>query len=287
MRKSKVLGIAIAAAMVTSIAATAALSASATVSKDGIDGETVGITGSFCNWGNDGDADVPMTNNGGVWEGTIVIDSVTEGMLGDAMTDDGTGAKVPRDDISGKAITFKVRTNGDWTNSWGDYESAYDRTWNSQTDCAVEANVGDSLTITVKLDTTTVVSGTEIPAGDADSWQVWPVTYEVQKTEAPAEESSEEESSEEASTEESSEEASTEATESSTAAESSAATSTAATSTAATSTAATSTATPASTTEDTTTVSTGDATSAAALVAVVIASLGAAVVMTKKASSKD
>ena len=265
MRKSKVLGIALAAAMVTSIAATAAIGASAKVSKDGIDGETVGITGSFCNWGNGGEADIPMTNNNGVWEGTIQIDNVTDDMLGDAMKDDGTGAKVLRDDIQGKAITFKVRTNGDWTNSWGDYEPDYDRTNNSQTDCAVAAEAGKPLTIKVKLDTTTVVAGSSIPADDGDAWMVWPVTYEVVASEATVEESKAEESKAEESKAEKSKAEESKAEKSKTVESKPAQ----------------------EKKEDTAPVQTGDTASAAALVAVVLASLGTAVVMTKKASAKD
>lgn len=169
--------VAIAAAMITAMAAASSVSVSATVSSDGIVGETVGITGSFCNWGSDGDEDIPMTEHDGVWEGTIEIDSVTEDMLTTATRDDGLGAQIPRTDITGPAICFKVRTNGDWTNAWGDYEPDYVRTWNSQTNCAVEADVGDSIVINVKLDTTTVVEQDEIPEGDYDAWQVWPVTY--------------------------------------------------------------------------------------------------------------
>ena len=246
MKKSKILGIALAAAMVSSIAATAALSASATVTKDGIDGETVGITGSFCNWGSDGAADVPMTLNNGVWEGQIQIPNVTDDMLVDATMDDGKGTQVARTDITGKAITFKIRTNGDWKNSWGDYEPAYERTWNSQTNCAVAAEAGKPLTINVKLDTTKQAEGATFEADDPDIWQVWAVTYEVVES-APAE---------------------APATESEAPAEDSAEA-------------------PAAESEAPAPVATGDTTSAVALVAVVIASLGAAVVMTKKASAKD
>ena len=269
MRKSKILGIALAAAMVSSIAATAAFSASASVTSDGIDGETVGICGAFTNWGiPDAETgkvieDIPMTNNNGVWEGTIEIAEVTEAMLGEPTMDDGTGKQVPRTDITGKAISFKVRTNNSWTNSWGEYEAAYVRTNNSQTNCAVPAEAGKPITIKVKLDTTTTVAESEIPADDGDAWTVWPVTYEVVAS-APAEESKEEESSEapaeeskeeESKAEESKEEESTKPAE--------------------------------EPSEDSKPVETGDAASAAALVAVVLASLGTAVVMTKKASAKD
>ena len=258
MRKSKILGIALAAAMVSSIAATAAFSANAaaTVSgTTGIKGGTVGITGSFCNWGEGGEKDVPMTDddNDGIWEGTIVIDSVTQEMLSPAMTDPGDEHPVPRTDISGPAVQFKVRTDNDWTNSWGDYEIGYNRTWNSQTNCAVVGEVGKPLTIKVKLDTTTFVDQSQFEEEDqwkgAEVYNVWPVSYEVVAAEEPSSEEpkSEEPKSEEPTSEKPAEEPS----------------------------------------EDDTPVETGDAASAAALVAVVLASLGTAVVMTKKASAKD
>ena len=270
MRKSKILGIALAAAMVSSVVVTAAFSVSADepqpqVTSAGIvAGNTVGITGSFNGWANG--KDVQMTNNNGVWEGTIQVDNVTEDMVGVAQKDDGTGNKVDRTDITGKAITFKVRLNGEWTHSWGDFEPDFDRTWNSQTDCAVAAEVGKPITINVKLDTTKCAAGSSItdPA-DGDAWQVWPVEYSVVESAAPAEESKEEESKEEESKEEESKaeeskEEESKAEESKPAEEPS---------------------------EDSAPVETGDAASAAALVAVVLASLGTAVVMTKKASAKD
>ncbi|MBQ5562350.1 MAG: hypothetical protein IIT39_03075, partial [Clostridia bacterium] len=188
MRKSKVLGIALAAAMVASIAT---VSVSAKVTSAGIDGDTVGITGSFCGWGTVNDApvaDVAMTNNNGVWEATIDLPEVTSDMVVEQATmDDGTGGQVARTDVVGTAVTFKIRLNGDWADSWGDYEPAYDRTWNSQTNCAVSATVGQPLKFKVQLDTTKVVTGSSItdPA-DPDAWNVWPVTYEVVASETPA-----------------------------------------------------------------------------------------------------
>ena len=113
--------------------------------------KSVGVTGSFCNWGNDGDADVEMTNNGGVWETTIDIPEVTEAMVVDATKDDGSGNQVSR---GFKGITFKVRLDDTWDDSWGDYEPAYVRTHDSQTNCCVECAVGDKIAIKVKFDTT-------------------------------------------------------------------------------------------------------------------------------------
>lgn len=281
MKKSKVLGVALVAAMITTIAATAAFSASAAVSTaNGIVGETVGITGSFNNWGKDENGatidDVPMTNNNGVWEGTIHVDSVTEAMIQEAKTDPGDGIKVSR---GFNGITFKVRTNGNWTNSWGDYEEAFERTFNSQTDCAVpesDFEVGKPLTIKVTLDTTKVHPDSSFDIDDKDAYLVWPVTYEVVKEEVPVK-------SEEPSTTDV-----TAANANNTDTNNTADTTTDTYTTDTTNTIGATSETPATqTSTDTTTVPTGDATSAAALAAVVIASLGTAVVMTKKASSKD
>lgn len=283
MRKSKVLGIALAAAMVASIAT---VSVSAKVTSAGIDGDTVGITGSFCGWGTVNDApvaDVAMTNNNGVWEATIDLPEVTSDMVVDQATmDDGTGGQVARTDVVGTAVTFKIRLNGDWADSWGDYEPAYDRTWNSQTNCAVSATVGQPLKFKVQLDTTKVVAGSSItdPA-DPDAWNVWPVTYEVVASETPATEdpaqtSTEDPATEDPATEDPATEDPTEdpATEDPATEEPS-------------TTGEVSTQPAAEDTKDATPVQTGDTASAAALVAVVLASLGVAVVMTKKASAKD
>ena len=260
MKKSKILGIALAAAMITSAASMTAFAKMAE-SAD-IKGCTVGITGSFNGWAKG--ADVPMADvdGDGVYEGTIVIDSVEEGMISEAMTDNGSES-VSRG-FSG--VQFKVRTNGTWDDSWGDFELAYNRTYNSQTNCCVEATAGSPLTIKVKLDTNAIADQSNIDeddryeAGADDAFNVWVVSYEVVASEAPAEESAEESAEEPA--EESAEEPAEESKESTApAAEDS--------------------------TEDTKTVGTGDTTSAVALVAVVIASLGVAVAMTKKASSKE
>ena len=255
MKKSKILGIALAAAMIASISA---VSVSAMDTAE-VKTHFVGLSGSFNSWGND---DVEMTDEDGdgVYEGTIVIPSVTADMILEATTDPGDGIPVSRG-FSG--VQFKVRFDHEWTSSWGDYEEAYGRTENSQTNCCVEATEGESLAIKVKFDTTRSCQPDLIPDDDSDAYKLWPVTYEVERGEAPVEsseetpvESSEEtpvESSEEAPVVESSEEAPI-VVESSESAE---------------------------------TPSTGDTTSAVALVAVVVASLGAAVVMTKKAASKE
>lgn len=242
MRKSKIIASVVSVALVASVAAAASISASAISKVEDIEGHKVGVTGSFCNWGNDGDADVEMTNNGGVWETTIDIPEVTEAMVVDATKDDGSGNQVSR---GFKGITFKVRLDDTWDDSWGDYEPGYDRTYNSQTNCAVKAEVGTHVKINIKLDTTKnspeALSNPdgETKEGDPVDHLIIPVTYTVEevKDEKPAEESKKEESKAESA--------------------------------------------------DTSSPATGDTTSAIALVAVVLASLGTAVVMTKKASAKD
>ena len=259
MRKSKILATAVCAALVTSVAATAAISANAAgIGKvDDIKSHSVGVTGSFNAWA----ADVPMTDDDGdgVFEGVVDIENVTDDMVEEATKDDGTGTQVSR---GIKGITFKVRLDGSWDDSWGDYEPDYDRTWNSQTDCAVAATVGQPLTINVKLDTTKVVAGSSITdPSDPDAWNVWPVTYEVvgggeASTDEPSDEPSEEAPAED---------------DPSTTGEDTTSTQPAVE----------------SDTKDAAPVQTGDTASAAALVAVVLASLGVAVVMTKKASAKD
>lgn len=248
MRKSKILAVALASALVASVAS---VSVSA-LSTDDMKSKKVGICGEFNSWADD----VPMTENNGVWEGTVDIPEVTADMIKEAETDAGSG-KVSR---GFQGINFKVRCDGAWTDSWGDYEPAYDRTYNSQTNCCVKAEVGTHVKINVKLDTT---KNSEEAVNNADSdvtaepdsnW--WPVTYtvEVVKDEAPAEESK---------------------TESKPAATTPAASTAPATTT------------PAATTDTAESPATGDTTSAIALVAVVLASLGTAVVMTKKASAKE
>ena len=257
MKKSKILGIALVAAMAASVAV---VNASA-LSADEMKTHSVGICGAFNGWGSTPDVVMTDDDGDGIWEGTVEIDNVTEDMITESTEDKGSAGVVSRG-FSG--VQFKVRLDNEWGTSWGDYEEAYDRTENSQTNCcAKEAVAGQSLTIKVKLDTTTLASDT-LTVDDDDAYALWNVTYTAEvggAAETPAEESSEApaEESSEAPAEESSE---TPAEESSTAPAAEESTETSA-------------------------VPTGDTTSAVALVAVVVASLGAAVVMTKKASSKE
>ena len=274
MKKSKILGIALVAAMAASVAV---VNASA-LSADEMKTHSVGICGAFNGWGSTPDVVMTDDDGDGIWEGTVEIDNVTEDMIQESTEDKGSAGVVSRG-FSG--VQFKVRLDNEWGTSWGDYEEAYDRTENSQTDCcAKEAVAGQSLTIKVKLDTTSLASDS-LPVDDDDAYTLWNVTYTAEAgaaAETPAEESSEApaEESSEAPAEESSETPAEESSETPAAEESSVAPAEES-----------STAPAAEESTETSAVPTGDTTSAVALVAVVVASLGAAVVMTKKASSKE
>lgn len=182
-----------------------------------------------------------------------------------AMTDD-DGDGVYTAEITGQAAgeyEFKVRLDASWDFSWGEYEwedgsgNPADRTQNSQTNCKVTV-AAETDVIKVTFDTTKISDAALAQDGsyakelsgadDEDAYMFWPVTYTV---EAGSAEAPAEESQPEAPAEESKTDA------------------------------------PATETSDTKPVATGDTTSAIALVGVVLASLGTAVVMTKKASSKD
>ena len=218
MQTKKILGIALAASLVASMAATAAMSVNAAAISDvsEIKDHSVGIIGSFNNWSDD----VAMNDDDGdgIYEGVVEIDSVTSDMISEATMDDGSGNQIPRG-ITG--ITFKVRLDKDWTDSWGDYEEAYVRTWNSQTNCVVEAKEGTHVKITVKLDTTKncdeAVAAGEVEKDDDVDYTLIPVTYSIETVDGEGgdtEESSDaeetnDEASEETSDTESSEEEST------------------------------------------------------------------------------
>lgn len=254
MNKAKILSVALVAGLVASVSAVGA-SAATINSPAEIKDHKVGLIGGFNSWG--GDLEMTDADGDGVYEGTISIESVTDDML----AKDADGANVL---VDGKTqLQFKVRLDGSWDNSWGEYEAEFDRTENSQTNCSVDATVGEPLTINVKFDTNNVnADALADPNSDAkdmadsDDKLYWlAVTYEVVASSAPVEESKEESSKEESTSApaEESKEDSTVAPESS----------------------------------DTTTVPTGDTTSAVAVAAVALAALGTAVVMTKKASNKD
>ena len=188
MRKSKILATAVSAALVASLAATAAISVNAAgIGKvSDIKDHSVGITGSFNNWEA---TDVPMSDDDGdgIFEGVVGIENVTKDMISEATMDDGAGNQIPR---GKKGITFKVRLDKAWTDSWGDYEEAYVRTWNSQTNCVVEAKEGTHVKITVKLDTTKncdeAVAAGEVEKDDDVDYTLIPVTYSIEEVAAAA-----------------------------------------------------------------------------------------------------
>ncbi len=287
MRKSKILGIALAAAMVSSFAA---VSVSAVTEASELKDHVVGITGSFCNWGTDAAGaaipDVVMTDDDGdgVYEADIAIPEVTQDMIAKQTTDTGVNGVV---ETGKEGVTFKIRLDNAWmdTGNWGAYEVAFNRTENSQTNFCAECSVGDNVIIHVKFDTNTIAEQEGLTPDDDDYITIgsgyehilWPATFTVEKvggaTEEPASEepASEEPASEEPASEEpASEEPASEAPASEAPASEAPASEAPAT----------------DKDGNASTVATGDTTSAVALVAVVIASLGAAVVMTKKASKE-
>ncbi len=267
MKKSKVLSVVLASALVSSVVATAAISASAACKNiDDIKNHFVGVTGDFNGWDKEGDVELKDDDGDGVWEAIVTVDKVTDGT-------DGTINMIQPwkvDDViqEGKNyLQFKVRLDHAWDDSWGNYEPLNDRTNNSQSNIpVVEAKVGEPISFKVIFDTTKIDQGylnnpdSDVSADDpVDLFNIG-VTYEIIETGSSAGTTTE--SSEETKTE-SSEETKTESSEE------------------------TSTAAPATVeSSDTTTVSTGDTTSAIALMLVVLASLGTAVVMTKKASKE-
>ena len=106
MKKTpKILGVTLTAAMISSIAATAAVTADAAsqiASRSDMADHKVGIVGSFNGWGTTG-SDVPMTGNDGVYTGTVQIDSVTDNMISEL---ESNGTK------TGKyGLQFKVRND--------------------------------------------------------------------------------------------------------------------------------------------------------------------------------
>ena len=143
MYKKKIIGIALIAAMVSSMTAV-----SVSAGRVGFDGDdtidnyfenhTIGIVGAMTNWA-DG-ADVPMTDPDG--------DGVYVGVY---------------KDLEAGGYDFKVRADGIWEDSWGAYEESEDRTMNSQVNCHVD--VTDKTDLIVMLDT------------NGDDEVVWPVTF--------------------------------------------------------------------------------------------------------------
>lgn len=250
MRNSKILKVALCSAIVASLAATAALSASATTI-DTIGEHKVGVVGSFNGWADD----VILTDddNDGVYDTVIDLPSVEADWIAEWSND---GENQNHD-----TVTFKVRLDASWDENWGLLD-AQDRIFDSQFNIGITEDVkaGDHIKFRVFLDTTKNnpdAVAAELPdEADVPEWEYLYAGYdqfEVVTDDAAATT----DDTPAATTDD------TPADEPSTA--------------------------PADTTsdKDTATPQTGDTTSAVALVAVVLASLGTAVVMTKKASAKD
>ena len=123
-----------------------AMSVSATAIEKAADiaEHSVGVVGSFNGWKND----IPLKDDDGdgLYEGIVTVDEVTEDMIINWNIDDEwTGERY---------LQFKVRLDGEWTDTWGYYEPLYDRTWNSTSNVPVkEAVVGKSLKFKVYFDT--------------------------------------------------------------------------------------------------------------------------------------
>ena len=255
MRNSKIVKVLMSSALVASVAVASAMSTAAISNLSQLKDHFVGVTGSFNNW-DVTDVELTDADGDGIYEGIVDIPEVTEDMIGDWKVDDVLQPE--------KYLTFKVRLDKSWDDSWGAYEPENNRTYNSQSNVPVkEAVVGQPLKFNVIFDTTKIDEGyinnknqTDVLPDDPVDMENIGVTYKIIETVV---ESSPEPSQPSVEPSQSSVE----------------------------STAPTSSVAPASqTSTDTTTVPTGDATSAAALAAIVVASLGVAVVMTKKASAK-
>lgn len=140
MQTKKIIGIALAAALVSSMAAVAATSVSAVDVLDenpDLSAHKVGIIGGFNGWADDV-ATMTDTDGDGVYVGVV--------------------ANVPAGDTE-----FKIRLDGAWDYSWGDYEADYDRTFNSQTNCKISTT--EATDVVVLLDT------------NGEDGNLWPVKY--------------------------------------------------------------------------------------------------------------
>lgn len=254
MRNSKIVKVLMSSALVASVAVASAMSTAAISNLSQLKDHFVGVTGSFNNW-DVTDVELTDADGDGIYEGIVDIPEVTDAMIGDWKVDDVLQPE--------KYLTFKVRLDKSWDDSWGAYEPENNRTYNSQSNVPVkEAVVGQPLKFNVIFDTTKIDEGyinnknqTDVLPDDPVDMENIGVTYKIIETvvESSPEPSQPSESSVESSVQSSVQSSVVVASQSST---------------------------------DTSTVPTGDATSAAALAAIVVASLGVAVVMTKKASAK-
>ena len=133
MQTKKILGIALAAALVGSMA-TVAVSAREAMDDSEVatyfDNHTIGIVGSMTGWGSE--PDIPMYRAA---EDSAIYVGVVQ-------------------DLDAGSYDFKVRADSAWDDSWGVYEADYDRTFNSQTNCHVDITEdGTDLFVILDLDT--------------------------------------------------------------------------------------------------------------------------------------
>ncbi len=161
MLKRNVMKMIIVCGVLFTVWAFSAVSVSAEISKaSDIASHKVGVVGSFNGWEND----IPLTDDDGdgLYEGIVTVDEVTEDMIINWNIDDEwTGEKY---------LQFKVRLDGEWTDSWANYEPIHDRCWNSQSNVPVkEAVVGKSLKFKVYFDIKN-----DSPAAIANNyWSCW------------------------------------------------------------------------------------------------------------------
>ena len=138
MQTKKIIGIALAASLVSSMVAITASAAAMTSNEDFANIESLGIVGSLTGWGEQPDIAMDDADGDGIFVGVVR-------------------------DLAAGDYQFKVRADGNWDNSWGVYEEEYDRTFNSQTNCSV--SVTEKTDLIVALDTT------------GDDFNVWPVSF--------------------------------------------------------------------------------------------------------------
>ena len=147
MQTKKILGIALAAALVGSMATVAVSARDAMDAGEEatyFDSHTIGIVGSMTSWGEQPDIAMKDVNGNGTYIGVVR-------------------------NLAAGDYDFKVRANSSWDDSWGEYEPDYERTFNSQTNCHVTV-AEDGTDLIVALDTT------------GEDGNVWPVTYMTTST---------------------------------------------------------------------------------------------------------
>ena len=149
MQTKKILGIALAAALVGSMATVAVSAREAMDDGEGatyFDTHTIGIVGSMTGWGEQSDIPMYPVAQG---EGTPISSKIYVGVV---------------QNLAAGSYDFKVRADSSWDDSWGVYEADYDRTFNSQTNCHAD----------VKVDGTDIVVAL---AAIGEDGNIWPVNF--------------------------------------------------------------------------------------------------------------